>query len=452
MKSDFILRLLLYYEYFMKIFIKKVKSFEELLKTAAKGFKVLLTLLKSEKNLFILCHRASVLMGQMPVEQKAGVLHMTEWTMTKVKAIQILLFAVVIVMLFFGGCGSQEAVDGARLENMAVPLSGGVDINAIGTEEWRGSQELREAEHISDTENADDAGNVSGVTLNPDDATVTYQGAAFMSSCRTIGGDSIYSTGFLGEFDGSHPVEGAYFAGRIGLEEDAVQQFALEIPDNMFAYRGCTDSQGRWHLMLAQKTGNTVEPDEKAEIWVINRDGELEQSFDITECVKEGGWWSLWMEVDSDGIYYLASNEKIEIIDAVNQSVAILHFSGSINGIGIGRSGALYGVFEVEGNEMLGIVDTENGSIEKCADLPENDVRPTFSALQEGVNTELLLANMGDGIWSYDGAELTQKLTLENIVANGQDILAMGFMWDGRVCIMSYEEGKYIFHYAPVET
>ena len=99
----------------------------------------------------------------------------------------------------------------------------------------------------------------------------------------------------------------------------------------------------------------------------------------------------------------------------------------------------------------MGVIDIEKGSIEKCANLPENAMRPTFSVLQAGVNTELLLANKGEGVWSYDGTELRQVLTIENIVGNGQDILAMGFLWDGRVCVMSYEDENYVFRYIPVE-
>lgn len=139
------------------------------------------------------------------------------------------------------------------------------------------------------------------------------------------------------------------------------------------------------------------------------------------------------------------------VIDLGRQSVGSLNFSGEIIGIGMGRSGALYGVFNVSGDDILGVIDIEKGSIEKCANLPENTMRPTFSVLQAGVNTELLLANKGEGVWSYDGTKLRQVLTIENIVGNGQDILAMGFLWDGRVCVMSYEDENYVFRYIPVE-
>ena len=393
---------------------------------------------------------------------------MAELTLTRIKRIQLLLFAVVIVMLFFGGCGEQESDGGVRLEDMAVSLSGGVDISTMGTEAWQESQALSRAEDADGTGdvngtndagnsgtagNPDGAGNVAEpkMALNPNEVTVAYQGMDYMSSCRTIGGDSIYSTGYQGKSDGSNPANGPYFAGRIGIEEDEIQQFSLEMPEGMFAYRGCTDSQGRWHLLLSQRTGNAAEPDKKTEIWIINREGELEQSFDITECMKEGGQIPLWLTVDNAGIYYFALSSGIRVINVADQSVATLNFSGEIIGIGIGRSGALYGMFNVEGNYFLGIIDTDNSTIEKCAELAENNLNSSFSILQGGANTELLLANKGNGVWSYDGTELKQELVFKDIMINGQNILDIGFLWDGRVCVMSYEEGKYVFRYIPIE-
>ena len=375
---------------------------------------------------------------------------MAEMTWDRIRKIQILLFIVVIVMLLFGGCGGEETENGeARLEDMRIPISGGVNISALGTSEWKESQAV-------ETEGMTEA--APEMEINPDTARVTCQGTAFMSSSRAIGGDSIYSTGFLGAYDGNYSADEAYFAGRIGIEEDEIQQCDLEIPGDLFAIRGCVDRQGKWHLLLVQKTegfgaGGTVEilEDGRMEIWVINRDGEQEQSIDVTESFRSGGSLPTWMDVDQQGNYYFAAGQSIMILNTGQQSVEMLNFGGDIDGMGIGRSGALYGVFDAGEGDFLGLVDIEGGSIRKCAAFPENDTRPSFSVLQEGVGTEILLANKGDGIWSYDGEELKQVRLLDDMAANGQDILAMGFLWDGRVCVMSYEGEEYVFHYAPVE-
>ena len=127
---------------------------------------------------------------------------MAELTLTRIKRIQLLLFAVVIIMLFFGGCGGQESDGGVRLEDMAVSLAGGVDINAMGTEEWKGSQDsdgangdsnLNGAGNADAAEIRDGSGNVTEpkMALNPNTVTVTYQGMDYISYCRTMGGDSI---------------------------------------------------------------------------------------------------------------------------------------------------------------------------------------------------------------------------------------------------------------------
>lgn len=384
---------------------------------------------------------------------------MAKMTMT-MKKLQLLLFAVVVLLLFFGGCGRQESGGGVRLEDMAMSMSGGVDVNAMGTGEWTESQNPGGAGSPDGTENlngpVNPGGTENGATpeleLNPDETIVIYQGTAFMSSCRAIGGDSIYSTGYLGEPDGGHPADGSYFAGRIGLGEDEIQQYGIEIPEDMFAHKSCVDSQGRWYLLLSQRVDGAL-TGKKTELWVINREGGLEQSIDLTEInadLRGPGW----MAVDTQGNCYFAaaSGQSILAIDTGNYSARRFGLDAYIDGIGIGRSGALYGVFrDGNGNDFLGIVDAVSGSIEKCAEFPGND-RPSFSALQAGVQTELLLANKGDGIWSYDGAELKQERTLEGIVANGQDILAMGFLWDGRACVMYRKNGKYVFHYVPLET
>ena len=141
------------------------------------------------------------------------------------------------------------------------------------------------------------------------------------------------------------------------------------------------------------------------------------------------------------------------MIDVENQTAAPFRYEeGSIDGIGVGRSGTVYGVFDDQnGTTYLGSIDPRSGNVERCTDFPENSFRPSFSVLQGGVNTELLLANTGEGVWSYDGEELKLAVPLEELTRDGQDIMAMGFLWDGRVCCMVYENHEHVFRYVPVE-
>ena len=372
---------------------------------------------------------------------------MTKAVLARIQRIQALLFLIVILLLFLGGCGDEEAGNGgmADLGNMAVSLPVDADAGPMGTGEQTGEGDTQEAAEWMKPD----------MEMNFEKSVVTYQGTPFMSSNRAIGGDSIYTTGFLGEFDGDHPAEGPYFAGRIGIEEDTIQEFALEIPDDMFVYRSCTDERGRWHLLLSQRIDNKLTY-AKSEIWIVDSQGELEESIDVTESIREWNSIPFWMTVDHQGNYYFLSNfgngGSLLVVDMENQTATPLRYEeGSIDGIGVGRSGTVYGVFDQNGTTYLGSIDLYSGSVERCADFPENGYRPSFSALQEGVNTELLLANMGEGVWSYDGAELKLSVPLEELSGNGQDIMAMGFLWDGRVCCMVYENHKYVFRYVPAE-
>lgn len=372
---------------------------------------------------------------------------MTDTALARIRKVQALLFLIVILLLFLGGCGDRKTDSGNKtdLGNMAVSLSGDTEVSAAEAMERTGAQDVQEADKWTKPD----------IEMNSEKSVITYQGAPFMSSNRAIGGDSIYTTGFFGEFDGDHPAEGSYFAGRIGIEEDTIQEFALEIPDDMFVYRSCTDERGRWHLLSSQRIANKLTY-EKSEIWIVDSQGELEEFIDVTESIKEWNSIPFWMTVDHQGNYYLLSNfadgSSLLMIDTTNQSATpLLLRGGSIDGIGVGRSGTVYGVFDQNGTTYLGSIDPYNGSVERCADFPENGYRPSFSVLQGGVNTELLLANKGEGVWSYDGAELKLSVPLEELAGNGQDIMAMGFLWDGRVCCMVYENHEYVFRYVPAE-
>ena len=50
-----------------------------------------------------------------------------------------------------------------------------------------------------------------------------------------------------------------------------------------------------------------------------------------------------------------------------------------------------------------------------------------------------------------DGQEITLTMPIKDVIGSGQDILAMGFLADGRGCVMSYEDRNYRFYYVPAE-
>lgn len=366
---------------------------------------------------------------------------MAQITLTRIKRIQFLLFMVVVLLLIFGGCGRTEETEGAgqttayvEPENMVVFMSGGVDAEAIGTSEWKGL----------DVE-------VPAVVLSDREVTVTYEGQDFMKSCAAIGGDSIFLTGYHGVYSDKAPDSEDYFFGRLGAEEAAIREFDFDAPQDMFALRGSVDKEGNWHLLLSQRIDNRMTY-EKTEIWVIDSQGQREEVIDLTEMMKQENFIPFWLAVDEQGSYYLSADMKRVLqLDSSGQLKNRFE-TDSVRGLGIGRSGQVYGVFENEnGEEYLGSLNPETGYVERLADFPERGLQSSFDVLQPGAKWELLLANRGNGAWRYDGESLELKVSTGDILGNGQDIAAMGFLEDGRICVMSHENDTNVFYYVPVE-
>lgn len=368
---------------------------------------------------------------------------MEQITIRRFKRTQIILFMAAAILLFFGGCGKQgeEIWEVKGLE--PEPIAGSV-----------GNEDNRKDSTESEFSAAGGESEILTLPVSHEEAVIEYEGETFTGSCRVIGGNSIYLAGYKGEFTGDSPATGNYFMGRMGIGENQVQQFSLEIPEDMFALRGCVDNAGRCHMLFVQKIDNAVTY-EKMEVWVVNAQGEVERTLDLTTFPEfnslKKSWY--WMAVDAQGRYYLGNNGSILMLDEETKSIVQYEPQGeSVDGMGIGRTGAVYGVFVTQdGERYLGEIHFNEGTVTRCADFPVSGMQPSFSVLQPGVNTELLLANKGEGAWAYNDGTLELTVALGDINVNGQDIEAMGFLADGRCCVMSYENGNYRFYYVPIE-
>ncbi len=411
---------------------------------------------------------------------------MEQATMQRLKRTQIILLLAAAILLFFGGCGRQE--DTSKVTDLEPkPVSVGSEdtegrketdgretdgegagegketCDADGREQTDASGVDRRKETGGEgviTDEGEDAANAERMVqealtlpLSNERVTVEYTGDIFMSSYRAMGADSIYLTGYHGEPTGT-PENSDYFVGHMGIEDSEIQEFSPDIQEDMFALRACVDARGRCHLLFTRKTDNKVTY-EDMEILVINQKGETEQRVDLSmypEYEKMKAPW-YWIVTDGSGTYYFGNPAKVLALDTNEGKVWLYQPEGeTVEGLGIGKTGTVYGVFADENREAyLGKLHAAEGTVIRCAELPENNSRLSFSILQPGVNTELLLADKGAGIWSYDGQEVKLAIPLKDIIGNGQDILAMGFLGDGRCCIMSYENERYRFYYVPVE-
>ena len=365
---------------------------------------------------------------------------MEQETMRRFKRTQMILLLAAVILLFFGGCGRQEESSEGRATEPEILTSGEREEENVSAAGRRANAEGMVQEAIL-------------LTLSDEKVIVEYTGEIFMSSYRAMGADSIYLTGYWGE-----PAQASsssdYFVGRMGIEDSEIQEFNLNLPEDMFALRACVDGQGNCHLLLTSKEDNKVTYEDMG-ILVINREGETVQQFDLSVFpgYEEMRTLWYWMVTDGSGNYYFGNPAKVLSFDTNTGKIWLYRPEDeAVEGLGIGKSGTVYGVFGKESKEVyLSEIHIEENTVVHCAKLPENSSRLSFNIAQPGVNTELLLADKGAGIWSYDGQEITLTMPIKDVIGSGQDILAMGFLADGRCCVMSYEDRNYRFYYVPAE-
>lgn len=386
----------------------------------------------------------------------------------------ILFLLLAAVLLLLSGCGKKEEEGAQDLSDMATFMSGGVDIEHFGSDEWSGGSAGLEGASGTAAESKD-VGSQAGqnppsapVALSQERKKIVYAGEPFMKTCACVGADGIYFTAYHGVYTDRKPAPEDYFWGRMEKEDDQIQEFMPDIPADLFAMRGCVDAQGNWHVLCVRNEDGAYTYEE-AEIIILDKQGNKIGSVDYMEALATKKFVPFWMAVDEEGNYFLANNGILMQLDSAGH---VKKWYGTepveVTGMGIGRSGKIYVSFLDEtGEECLGYLETETGVIEQCASFGKR-LTASFSVLQPGVHTELLLANSAEGVWRYDGEKLEQLMETVEIFRIGreigageqdeggacgssQDIGAMGFLNDGRVCVMTYEEETHKFYYVPVE-
>lgn len=344
-----------------------------------------------------------------------------EHNITKqVMRIQIILLLTVIFSVFIGGCGG-EAENLSEEETTIVSEAG--EATADGVIDESISDQPRE---VSDRS-----------------AEIVCQGDPFFKSLAEVGANGTYIV-YMKELDAKER-----YLGWIPVEEAELLDFDLQLADGKIALASCMDNQGNWHIMIVE-SGNQ----DWAQIWVVDVDGNLERTVDISEVRKNQKLRPFYMAVDGNGCYYMDNWGMLLILDEDGNLKCRIE-DLDVAGLGVGRSGQVYGVFLGGGvtGEYLARILPEDSKVERCPGGEFGTLGAKFSSLQAGVNCELLLGNMAEGVWEYRDGELIRVLEAGELPCSGQNILAMGFLDDGRLCVMEYRdrEKATVFHYVPAE-
>ena len=337
----------------------------------------------------------------------------------QIKRILIMLLLTGILLIFIGGCGDEATDDGVIDESMLTVGGEGDD---------------SEDSYISDQPRV----------VSDRSAEVVCQGDLFFKSLAEVGANGTYIV-YMKELDAKER-----YLGWLPAEEAELQEFDLQLADGKIALASCTDSQGNWHIVVVE-SGNQ----DWAQIWVVGANGNLERTVDISEVRKSQQLRPFYMVVDGNGYYYMDNLGGMLLILDEDGNLKCRIEDLDVAGLGVGRSGQVYGVFLEEGDAgaYLARILPEDSSVERCPGGEFGALGAKFSSLQPGVNCELLLGNMAEGVWEYRDGELIKVLEAGDLPCSGQNILAMGFLNDGRLCVMEYRnrEETTVFHYVPAE-
>lgn len=281
----------------------------------------------------------------------------------------------------------------------------------------------------------------------PDEkATVYYAGENFVKSVFAAGGNILYVCGIKDD--------GSYFLGYMPQEADVFQEFDMDMDEGMRAFDMVIDSRGQCHILWmsvdkVRLNGQLLDRInyEQSRITVVNSEGELEKEVDISGILAPRQTRPFCFVVDREGNYYVESGKDLIRIEPDGTQEKVTACDGWIEGVGVGRSGAVYCTYaEESGGRRLARLE-ENGFSVCDVELPE--AQPVYAGIYAGTDSEILLFNKESGIIAYDGNELEVRVSGEELPVKGGDIRGYGILSDGRACILSQENGTTVFYYVP---
>lgn len=284
------------------------------------------------------------------------------------------------------------------------------------------------------------------VELSDKDLTVFYKGEDFVKSVFTAGATMLYVCGI-------NP-NGNYFLGYMQKEEDILHEFDVDIDEGMRVFNMAIDKQNCCHIlwMSVEKyvlNGQSFDriTYEKSYITIIDSEGKLIKEIDVSEIFSSEQGRPFCFIVDEEGNYYFENDKNLVQILSSGTQGQVTTCKGKIEGIGMGRSGDIYCIYQKESGERE-LARREESSIIPCdAEIPKADA--IYAGIYAGTDSELLLFNKDSGIFIYDGKEVEVRVPGTELPVSGSRINGYGILSDGRLCIMTQEEGNTIFYYIP---
>lgn len=293
---------------------------------------------------------------------------------------------------------------------------------------------------------AEEAVPLTDVEVSNRSATVYYTGKNFVKSVFAVGSTMLYVCGIKADKD--------YFLGYMQKEEDVFQEFSIEMDEGMRAFNMVVDEQGRCHILWMsveeyEAGDQTVDriTYEKSCITIVDNKGEIEREIDVTHLFSSGYRRPFCFTVDREKNYYFENGK--EIVQILNDGTqgTVITCDGWIEGIGMGKSGAVYCAYQKEnGERKLGRLE-ENILYTYELQLPQSDA--AYAGIYLGTDSELLIFNKESGAFAFDENQIEERVSRAELPVKGSEIVGYGVLSDGRICLMEQEDENTVFYYIP---
>lgn len=314
--------------------------------------------------------------------------------------------------------------------------------------ENRIESEIESAKEVSsESEGTDEAVmSLTDVEVSNKSAIVSYAGENFVKSVFAVGNTMLYVCGIKADDE--------YFYGCMQKEEDIFKEFTMEMDEGMRAFNMVVDEQGRCHI-LWMSVEKYEEGDqrfdlityEKSCITIVDHEGKIERETDVTDLFSSGYKRPFCFVVDREGNYYFENEKEIVQILKDGTQGTVTTCDGWIEGIGMGKSGAVYCTYRQEdGERKLGQLE-ENALRTYEIQLPESDA--IYAGIYAGTDSELLIFNKESGVFAFDEGHIEERVSEAELPVKGTEIVGYGMLSDGRICMMEQEDEHTVFYYIP---
>lgn len=252
--------------------------------------------------------------------------------------------------------------------------------------------------------------------------TTHYAGEEFVKSIFATGGDMLYVYGMH--------TEGDYFLGCMKQESDVLQEFQVDMQENLRPFNMFVDESGQCHILWmsvekCELDGQSFDriTYEESFITIVDNEGQCVKEINVSDLFSaERGRPSCFV-ADNRGNYYFENGKEIVQIGRDGTLGEVVCCEGWIEGIGIGKSGSLYCTYQKDnGDRLLAKPGTDSVKIwdTPClSDAGQKELPSGFPIRRKALEEQIAQALKVETITNAEGKE--EKLVRYEVIFEGEE-------------------------------